>query len=470
MRRCSKMLFSSIVFLFYFLPIVLLAYFVVPKKAKNIVLLIASIFFYSWGEPVYVFLMIFSAIFNYFMAIDIGRAKVHQKSGKSTLVFTVIVNLFVLSFFKYYGFLMDTVNGILGTDIKYTALALPIGISFYTFQALSYIFDVYRGNVKVQVNPLKFTLYLALFPQLIAGPIVKYKDIAEQLDERHVTLEKFGDGTMRFLLGLGKKVILANNLGAIYTQIMAVSDSQVSVLTYWIGIIAYTLQIYFDFSGYSDMAIGLGKMFGFEFMENFNYPYISKTITEFWRRWHMSLSTWFREYVYIPLGGNRVSMHRHIINLLIVWSLTGLWHGASWNFVVWGLYYGLLLILEKYLIGKYIEKAPTWAQHLYAMIIVMIGWVFFSSVDLTAAIDYLKILFCMGGVPLANTYTLYLLRTNLLLLAIGCIAASPEPMKQFNILCKKSAVIAIIMILLVLVLATAYLIFSSYNPFLYFRF
>lgn len=470
MRRCSKMLFSSIVFLFYFLPIVLLAYFVVPKKAKNIVLLIASIFFYSWGEPVYVFLMIFSAIFNYFMAIDIGRAKVHQKSGKATLVFTVIVNLFVLSFFKYYGFLMDTVNGILGTDIKYTALALPIGISFYTFQALSYIFDVYRGNVKVQVNPLKFTLYLALFPQLIAGPIVKYKDIAEQLDERHVTLEKFGDGTMRFLLGLGKKVILANNLGAIYTQIMAVSDSQVSVLTYWIGIIAYTLQIYFDFSGYSDMAIGLGKMFGFEFMENFNYPYISKTITEFWRRWHMSLSTWFREYVYIPLGGNRVSMHRHIINLLIVWSLTGLWHGASWNFVVWGLYYGLLLILEKYLIGKYIEKAPAWAQHLYAMIIVMIGWVFFSSVDLTAAIDYLKILFCMGGVPLANTYTLYLLRTNLLLLAIGCIAASPEPMKQFNILCKKSAVIAIIMILLVLVLATAYLIFSSYNPFLYFRF
>lgn len=464
------MLFSSIVFLFYFLPIVLLAYFVVPKKAKNVVLLIASIFFYSWGEPVYVFLMIFSAIFNYFMAIDIGRAKVHQSSGKSTLVFTVVVNLFILSFFKYYGFLMDTVNGILGTDIKYTALALPIGISFYTFQALSYIFDVYRGNVKVQVNPLKFTLYLSLFPQLIAGPIVKYKDIAEQLDERHVTLEKFGDGTMRFLLGLGKKVILANNLGAIYTQIMAASDSQVSVLTYWIGIIAYTLQIYFDFSGYSDMAIGLGRMFGFEFMENFNYPYISKTITEFWRRWHMSLSTWFREYVYIPLGGNRVSMHRHIINLLIVWSLTGLWHGASWNFVVWGLYYGVLLILEKYLIGKYIEKAPAWAQHFYAMIIVMIGWVFFSSTDLSAALEYLKVLFCMGGVPFANTYTLYLLRTNLILLAVGCLTSTPEPMKQFNILCKKNAVIAILMILLVLVLATAYLIFSSYNPFLYFRF
>lgn len=470
MRRCSKMLFSSIVFLFYFLPIVLLVYFIVPKKAKNVVLLIASIFFYSWGEPIYVILMIFSAIFNYFMAIDIGRAKVHQQSGKSTLIFTVVINLFILSFFKYYGFLMDTVNDVLGTDIHYTALALPIGISFYTFQALSYIFDVYRENVKVQVNPLKFTLYLALFPQLIAGPIVKYKDIAEQLDERQVTLVKFGDGTMRFLLGLGKKVILANNLGAIYTQIMAIDDGQVSVLTYWIGIIAYTLQIYFDFSGYSDMAIGLGRMFGFEFMENFNYPYISKTITEFWRRWHMSLSTWFREYVYIPLGGNRVSTRRHIINLLIVWSLTGLWHGASWNFVVWGLYYGVLLILEKYLIGKYIEKAPVWAQHVYTLIIVIIGWVFFSSTDLSAAMEYLKILFCMGGVPFANTYTLYLLRTNLILLAIGCIAATHEPMKQFDILCKKNIVIATIMILFVLVLATAYLIFSSYNPFLYFRF
>lgn len=285
--------------------------------------------------------MLFSALFNYFMAIDIGKEKVHGQTGKKTLVFTVVVNLFVLCFFKYYGFLMDTVNGILGTQISYTALALPIGISFYTFQALSYIFDVYRGNVKVQVNPLKFALYLALFPQLIAGPIVKYKDIALQLDSRKVTLEKFGEGTQRFILGLGKKVILANNLGALHAGILAMEGSQVSVLTYWIGIAAYTLQIYFDFSGYSDMAIGLGKMFGFEFLENFNYPYISRTITEFWRRWHMSLSTWFREYVYIPLGGNRVSVPRHILNLMIVWSLTGLWHGASWNFVAWGVYYGL---------------------------------------------------------------------------------------------------------------------------------
>ncbi len=445
-------------------------YYVLPKKARNGVLLIASIIFYSWGEPVYVFLMIFSAIFNYFMAIDIGKARVHGSNGKGTLLFTVIVNLFILSFFKYYGFLMDTINDLLGTDIQYTALSLPIGISFYTFQALSYIFDVYRGNVKVQINPLKFTLYLALFPQLIAGPIVKYKDIAEQLDHREVTLEKFGWGTMRFIIGLGKKVILANNLGAIYAEISSLSDDQATAMTFWIGIIAYTLQIYFDFSGYSDMAIGLGRMFGFEFMENFNYPYISKTVTEFWRRWHISLSTWFKEYVYIPLGGNRVSVPRHILNLLIVWSLTGLWHGASWNFVVWGIYYGILLIVEKYFLGKYLEKFPGILQHIYAMVIVIIGWVFFSCEDLSAALDYLGVMFGAGSAGFADTYTLYLLRTNALLLIIGCIAATPEVTKQFGILCKKHSIISILLLLGLFILSVAYLIFSSYNPFLYFRF
>lgn len=464
------MLFSSIIFLFYFLPITLLAYFIVPGRFKNLILFIASVFFYSWGEPVYVFLMLFSALFNYFMAIDIGKEKVHGQTGKKTLVFTVVVNLFVLCFFKYYGFLMDTVNGILGTQISYTALALPIGISFYTFQALSYIFDVYRGNVKVQVNPLKFALYLALFPQLIAGPIVKYKDIALQLDSRKVTLEKFGEGTQRFILGLGKKVILANNLGALHAGILAMEGSQVSVLTYWIGIAAYTLQIYFDFSGYSDMAIGLGKMFGFEFLENFNYPYISRTITEFWRRWHMSLSTWFREYVYIPLGGNRVSVPRHILNLMIVWSLTGLWHGASWNFVAWGVYYGLLLIAEKYFLGKYLKKLPSWVQHVYTMLIVMIGWVFFSCESLGAALTFLKTMFFAGGVPFANMQTMYLLRTNWIFLLLGCITATPEPMKQFRIFCKKFSILSIVLVLGLLMLCTAYLVFSSYNPFLYFRF
>ena len=457
--RCSAMLFSSILFLFYFLPVTLFIYTIIPRRLKNPVLLIASIFFYSWGEPIYVILMLFSAVFNYLMA-----------TGKSTLIFTVIVNLFILCFFKYYGFLMDTINDLLGTEIKYTALALPIGISFYTFQALSYIFDVYRGNVHVQRNLLHFALYLALFPQLIAGPIVKYKDIALQLKERTLTLEKFGEGTRRFLIGLGKKVILANNLGAIHAAVTALPDQQVSVLTYWIGIICYTLQIYFDFSGYSDMAIGLGKMFGFEFLENFNYPYISKTVTEFWRRWHMSLSTWFREYVYIPLGGNRVSTKRHILNLLIVWSLTGLWHGASWNFVAWGLYYGILLILEKYFLGNHLEKCPASVQHIYTMLIVAIGWVFFSSETLTGALQYLQVLFCAGGVPLADTMTLYLLRTNWVFLLLGILIATPEPMKQFEILRKRNGLLSTLLLLGLLALCTAYLVFSSYNPFLYFRF
>lgn len=468
--RCSAMLFSSILFLFYFLPVTLFIYTIVPRRLKNPVLLIASIFFYSWGEPIYVILMLFSAVFNYLMAIDIRREQIHNKTGKSTLIFTVIVNLFILCFFKYYGFLMDTINDLLGTEIKYTALALPIGISFYTFQALSYIFDVYRGNVHVQRNLLHFALYLALFPQLIAGPIVKYKDIALQLEERTLTLEKFGEGTRRFLIGLGKKVILANNLGAIHAAVTALPDQQVSVLTYWIGIICYTLQIYFDFSGYSDMAIGLGKMFGFEFLENFNYPYISKTVTEFWRRWHMSLSTWFREYVYIPLGGNRVSTKRHILNLLIVWSLTGLWHGASWNFVAWGLYYGILLILEKYFLGNHLEKCPASVQHIYTMLIVAIGWVFFSSETLTGALQYLQVLFCAGGVPLADTMTLYLLRTNWVFLLLGILIATPEPMKQFEILRKRTGLLSTLLLLGLLALCTAYLVFSSYNPFLYFRF
>lgn len=466
------MLFSSVTFVFYFLPAVLFLYYIMPKKGKNYILLIASIIFYSWGEPVYVILMIFSSVFNYFMALDMGVNFRREKQGKAraTLIFTVIVNLFILCFFKYYGFLMDTVNSLFGTDIHYTALALPIGISFYTFQALSYIFDVYRQNVKVQTNPFTFMLYLSLFPQLIAGPIVKYKDIDTQLDNRQVSLDKFGTGSFRFIFGLGKKIILANNLGSIYTAITALDDSEISVFTYWIGIICYTLQIYFDFSGYSDMAIGLGRMFGFEFLENFNYPYISKTITEFWRRWHMSLSTWFKEYVYIPLGGNRVNMSRHILNLLIVWSLTGLWHGASWNFVIWGLYYGILLILEKYIYGRFLEKAPALISHIYSLLAIMVGWIFFSSADLSSAFEYIKVLFFAGGVPAINTYTLYLLRTNIILLALSCIAATPVPMRQFNRLCSKSSFFALIIIIGLFVLCTAYLIFSSYNPFLYFRF
>ena len=448
------MLFSSIFFIFYFLPVVLFLYYAVPKKAKNTVLLIASIIFYSWGEPVYVFLMIFSAIFNYFMAIDITREK--KKGKKATLIFTVVMNLLILGFFKYYGFLLDTVGALFGININYTPLPLPIGISFYTFQAMSYIFDVYRNNVKVQINPLKFTLYLSLFPQLIAGPIVKYKDVAEQLDNRVINLDLIGQGVLRFIIGLGKKVILANSLGALFETVRAL-DSDMSVLAAWLGIAAYTLQIYFDFSGYSDM-------------ENFNYPYVSKSITEFWRRWHISLSTWFREYVYIPLGGNRVKVHRHIINLLIVWGLTGLWHGASWNFVAWGLYYGILLILEKYVFGKYMEKAPVWVRHIYTMVIVMIGWVFFSIESISEAGGYLADMFFLGGEPVINSEFIYLLRTNLLMVLIASICAGPRPYRKFMELLNRIPVLGMVLLFGLFIITIAFLIFSSYNPFLYFRF
>lgn len=468
------MLFSSIIFLFYFLPIVLAVYFLIPArfmKAKNIVLLAASLFFYAWGEPVYVFLMIYSAFFNYFMGRQIQKRKDAGGSGTPDLVFSIIVNLFMLGFFKYYGFLMDTVNSIFGTDFHYTALTLPIGISFYTFQALSYIFDVYKGRVPAEKKFLNFALYLSMFPQLIAGPIINYRDVAAQLAERKTDIDGFGRGTARFILGLGKKVLLANAFGALHTQIVAYgSGDHATVITFWIGALAYTLQIYFDFSGYSDMAIGLGRMFGFKYMENFNYPYISRSITDFWRRWHISLSSWFRDYVYIPLGGSYVRPARHIINLLIVWGLTGLWHGAAWNFVFWGMYYGVILIIEKYIIKDRLDRLPEWGRHVYAMFIVIVGWVFFSSTDLSAAVQYLGVMFGPGASGIADITTLYHLRTSGILLLIGCVMSTPYPIQAFRKFLKRHAVIALIALFGVLLLSTAYLVYSSYNPFLYFRF
>ena len=465
------MLFSSIFFLFYFLPIVLVLNYFLPQKYSNVMLLVASLIFYSWGEPVYVFLMIFSAVFNYSMALDIAKFKVHgrKKKCKNTLIFTVIINLFILGYFKYYGFLIDTINLIFGLSIKYTALPLPIGISFYTFQAMSYVIDIYRGDAKVQRSLVKFSLYLSLFPQLIAGPIVKYKDIAVQLDNRQVNIENTGKGTVRFILGLGKKVILANSLGSLHTYIIAMGETS-SVLATWLGAIAFTLQIYFDFSGYSDMAIGLGKMLGFDFMENFNYPYISKSVTEFWRRWHISLSTWFKEYVYIPLGGNRVTKSRHILNLIIVWSLTGLWHGASWNFVLWGLNYGLILILEKYVLDKYMDKWPNFARHLYVLAITVFSFVLFSSEDVTLLTTTLKNMVGLGGVPFANSQFLYLLKENLILLVGSIMFAGPCVYQVFSEISKKRSVFFIVILMGIFVISVSYLIFNSYNPFLYFRF
>lgn len=467
------MLFSSIIFIFYFLPITLLVYYVIPRDkihVRNIVLLIASLLFYSWGEPIYLFLMLYSAFFNYFMAIQVNNEQKFGGTGKRNLAFTVIVDLLILGFFKYFGFLMETINSLTDAHIHYTSLALPIGISFYTFQAMSYVFDVYRKKVVPQYNLLKFSLYLSFFPQLIAGPIVKYRDVELQIDNRDSSLVKFGEGASRFILGLGKKVILANALGSLYTEIAHLPEAKVSVVLYWVGIAAYTLQIYFDFSGYSDMAIGLGKMFGFEFIENFNYPYIASTITDFWRRWHMSLSTWFREYVYIPLGGNRVSKSRHILNLLIVWSLTGLWHGANWNFVLWGAYFGVILILEKYIYGKHLEKMPAWVRHVYVMIIVMISWVFFSITDISKAIDYLTVMFGGNKHSFINMTAIYYIRTNFVMLVAGGILSTPYPIQKFRDFYRKQPRAGVGIVFAIMIIAVAYLVYGSYNPFLYFRF
>lgn len=467
------MLFSSIFFIFVFLPITAAVYYLMPEnrmKMRNIWLLVVSLIFYSWGEPVYIFLMIFSAVFNYFMAILIDREKDYSRNPKGALTFTVVINLLILGFFKYWGFLIGTINSITGIDIRTVELALPIGISFYTFQALSYIFDVYRGKVKVQTDPVKVALYLAFFPQLIAGPIVNYADIQKQFDKRKCTAKKFGEGAERFILGLGKKVILANNLGAMFTAICAMGDERFSCLTAWVGIIGYTLQIYFDFSGYSDMAIGLARMFGFELKENFNYPYISTSITDFWRRWHISLGSWFRDYLYIPLGGNRCTKSRHMINILVVWSLTGLWHGANWNFVAWGTYYGLLLILEKYVIGEKIAKLPSWEQHVYTLLIVIIGWTFFSITDTREMFHYLASMFGLGGVDFANIGTLYYLKSNALLLIASIAACTPLPIEAFRKFEKERPTIGLIALMCVFIVSVAYLVFGSYNPFLYFRF
>ncbi len=470
------MLFSSITFLFIFLPLTLLLYYLVPFRMKNYVMLAASLIFYAWGEPVYIILMILSIILNYFCGQDIYEKRDNVRAMKMSLMFGVVMNLLILGFFKYYGLLMDTVNAILPIDIPYRVLALPIGISFYTFQAMSYLIDVYRKEVKPQENILYFALYISMFPQLIAGPIVRYIDIEEQLKERSINPNKFGEGAMYFIRGLAKKVVLANTFGAVYEQVAAMQMGSFSTLTAWVGAIAYAFQIYFDFGGYSDMAIGLGKMFGFEFLPNFNYPYIAKSITDFWRRWHISLSTWFREYVYIPLGGNRCTPSRHILNLLIVWMLTGLWHGAQWNFMFWGLYYGVILILEKYLWGSKIEKLPSAVQHIYAFVLVLFGWVFFFSPTLGYAGQYLKVMFGIGANGIFDKQGFFMIFTNWLLIVIAILASAPRGYKLLKKItgCWQSeevrAIVTCAVYIAMFLLCIAFLVTETYNPFLYFRF
>lgn len=462
------MVFSSILFLFYFLPVILIIYFLAPKRHRNLVLFIGSLFFYAWGEPVYVVAMLFSVAFNFFLGLRVHEAEGARK--KKLLTLAVTVNLAVLVFFKYTNFLIDTVNFVLPWDLPTLDLPLPIGISFYTFQTMSYVIDVYRGKVKAQENFIRFGTYVASFPQLIAGPIVRYSTIEKQLVQRRETIEGFSAGITRFAVGLAKKVLLANNIGMLWDSVSATAVSELSCLSAWLGIIAFAFQIYFDFSGYSDMAIGLGKMFGFTFEENFDYPYTSKSITEFWRRWHISLSTWFKEYVYIPLGGSRVSSGRTRLNLMIVWALTGFWHGASFNFLAWGVYYGVLLIIEKEFLLKGLKKLPGFVQMVYTFFFVLIGWVLFATDSLAGAWGYLKALFGFSGAGVLGATFLYDLMANKVLFVASVLACLPYPAKLGRKFLAKSPSYAILPVAVALLLCTAYLVDSAYNPFLYFRF
>lgn len=467
------MLFSSIPFLFYFLPCVLILYLIAPKCLKNTVLLLSSLVFYAWGEPRYVIWMLLAITLGYIFGLLIERFKEKKRISKLFMILSVASSLAMLGYFKYVDFFIGNFNAITGLSVPLLKIALPIGISFYTFQILSYTVDVYRGDVAAQKNPIDLAAYVALFPQLIAGPIVRYSDVAEQLKSRTHTLEKTVLGARRFMIGLGKKILIANILGELCDTFRASDDK--SVLFFWLYAVAYSLHIYFDFSGYSDMAIGLGKIFGFDFLENFNYPYISASITEFWRRWHMSLGSWFRDYVYIPLGGNRVSRLRHLFNIFVVWMLTGFWHGAAWNFIVWGLFFAVLLMVEKLWLLKYLKKSRV-LSHIYVVVLIIISFVIFDASSMGQAFSYIGSMFGAGGYPLVSTEFLYYLRSYGVVLILGIIGATPLPKKLWN----RIAAIGIgsnimtfaepIALSALLLCCSAYLVDGSYNPFLYFRF
>lgn len=463
------MLFTSISFLYYFLPTIIILYFITPKKYRNYILLIFSIIFYMYGEPKYVILMLVEILVAYFGALLIDKYK-----SKEIFLITIIIHIGLLCVFKYTDLFIGTINSIFKTNISFLNIALPIGISFYTFQILSYVIDVYRGKVKVQKNILKLATYVSLFPQLIAGPIVRYETICDELDNRDETIEKFSLGVRRFIIGLAKKVLIANMLGELCTKFSLVDER--SVLFYWIFAISYMLQVYFDFSAYSDMAIGLGKMFGFTFLENFNYPFISKSITEFWRRWHISLSSWFKDYVYIPLGGSRKGTLKLVRNILIVWFLTGIWHGAAYNFILWGLFIGVFLVIEKLWLSKYISKLPKVLRNIYVLFIIMISFIMFNAGSINEAFFNIKGLFGLNKEVFINNYTIYYLKSYLIVLIIAIFGATPlfkniiEKLKKSKCLNKIINVLEPIFLIILLLLVTAYLIDSSYNPFLYFRF
>lgn len=466
------MIFSSLPFLFFFLPIFLMIYFIVPKRIKNIILLIFSLIFYAWGEPIYIILMVFSSIVDYTNGKMIEKYQNDKLKKRIFLILSIIINISLLGFFKYSNFLIENFNTLLGTNIELLKLSLPIGISFYTFQTMSYSIDVYRGTVKASHKFLDFMTYVCMFPQLIAGPIVRYEEVEKELYSRNHNFENFYNGLFIFIQGLFKKVLIANNIGMLFETISLINDK--SMLLCWLGAVAFALQIYFDFSGYSDMAIGIGRMMGFNYPNNFNYPYIATSITDFWRRWHITLSSWFKDYLYIPLGGSKVSKIINIRNLLIVWILTGFWHGASWNFMIWGLYFGVLLILEKFVFKRLLEKLPNIIKRTYTLFFILISWIIFAFEDFRIGLSYLGNMFNLSNL-IDNNFIFYI-KEYFLIIIVGIIFSTPIYKKYLNIISKNRKVeiignvlcMGIMMILFIITISS--LIGDTYNPFLYFRF
>ena len=467
------MVFSTPVFLFYFLVLTLLVYYLVPRNFRNLVLLISSLCFYYWGERSYTVIMLLSTAidFTHGMLVEHFKGKGKLKYAKLAVASSMFFNLALLFFFKYWDFLAGSLQAMGLTFMPVLGIHLPIGISFYTFQTMSYTIDVYRGDTRAQRSIINFGTFVTLFPQLIAGPIIKYKDLGDQIDERTCSADKFASGVRMFMIGLGKKLLIANNVGMLWEAYKAMAPEELTVAGAWLGVLAFTFQIYFDFSGYSDMAVGLGRMLGFEFLPNFNYPYISKSITEFWRRWHISLSTWFREYLYIPLGGNRCSKGRWMFNLLVVWAATGIWHGASWNYLIWGLYFFVLLMLEKFFLLKALDRAPALVGHVYTLFFVLVSWAIFGLEDFTQMTAYLRIMFGLAGAPLIDGALGYYLTSYLPILCVAAVASTPLAAGAFRKLPALPAqAVEAALIVAGLVVCTAYLVDGTYNPFLYFRF
>ena len=480
------MVFSTSIFIYLFLPITLIIYYLAPKKGKNLIILLSGLLFYSWGEPIYVIVMLISTMIDYFAGLIMNHFEGRKVPRRICLIVSIVMNLGLLGIFKYSGFIAENINAIAGTQlidinnmnffgIEYLPMnMLPIGISFFTFQSMSYTIDLYLGNVKVQKNPISFAAFVTLFPQIVAGPIVRYDDVAKELDDRSITIDLIYDGIIKFIIGLSKKVLIANSIGALWTSIKATDIANVSVVSSWLGILAFTFQIYFDFSGYSDMAVGLGKMMGFNFPKNFDYPYLSKSISEFWRRWHITLGAWFKSYVYIPLGGNRKGMARTIFNLAVTWFLTGVWHGASWNFILWGTLYGVVIILEKLFLGKLLDKIPDIFGHIYTMLLVILGWVLFDTADLPTAGAYIAKMFGVGGGAFIDSTAMYQIATYGITFIICIIGCTNLPKLAVEALKKKSAVLVnyggIAVMTGMFIICAAYLVDQTYNPFLYFNF